>query len=139
MERAIVHQHVDAVKTIYSQRTISIDPVILEALHAAGGKQPSSRPTRTGCLAARCSWDDCPFLIPGFGDVFSKPPPNLELESSALTPCGTVIAHGWMRWGPIAVQQKLMRHTDIRTTLNMYGDVVTDEMAQANSKSQDWR
>jgi integrase len=35
---------------------------------------------------------------------------------------------------PIAVQQKLMRHSDIRTTLNIYGDVVTDEMAQAHSK-----
>jgi integrase len=34
----------------------------------------------------------------------------------------------------IAVQQKLMRHLDIRTTLNVYGDVVTNEMAQANSK-----
>ena len=34
----------------------------------------------------------------------------------------------------IAVQQKLMRHSDIRTTLNVYGDVVTDEMAQAHSK-----
>ena len=34
----------------------------------------------------------------------------------------------------IAVQQKLMRHSDIRTTLNIYGDVVTDEMAQAHSK-----
>ena len=34
----------------------------------------------------------------------------------------------------IAVQQKLMRHSDIRTTLNIYGDVVTDEMSQANSK-----
>jgi integrase len=34
----------------------------------------------------------------------------------------------------IAVQQKLMRHTDIRTTMNVYGDVVTDEMAQASSK-----
>jgi integrase len=29
------------------------------------------------------------------------------------------------------VQQKLMRHTDIRTTLNVYGDVVTDEMVTA--------
>jgi hypothetical protein len=27
-----------------------------------------------------------------------------------------------------------MRHADIRTTLNLYGDVVTDDMAQANSK-----
>jgi integrase len=35
---------------------------------------------------------------------------------------------------PIAVQQKLMGHSDIRTTMNIYGDVVTDEMAQAHSK-----
>ena len=35
---------------------------------------------------------------------------------------------------PIAVQQKLMRHADIRTTMNTYGDVVTDEMAHAASK-----
>ena len=35
---------------------------------------------------------------------------------------------------PLAVQQKLMRHADIRTTMNIYGDVVTDEMAQAHGK-----
>jgi integrase len=35
---------------------------------------------------------------------------------------------------PIAVQQKLMRHADIRTTMNIYGDVVTDEIRQAHSK-----
>ena len=35
---------------------------------------------------------------------------------------------------PIAVQQKLMRHADIRTTMNVYGDVVTDEMSEAHSK-----
>jgi integrase len=34
----------------------------------------------------------------------------------------------------IAVQQKLMRHADIRTMMNVYGDVVTDEMEQAHSK-----
>jgi len=34
----------------------------------------------------------------------------------------------------IAVQQKMMRHTDIRTTMNIYGDVVTDEMTTASSK-----
>jgi integrase len=33
----------------------------------------------------------------------------------------------------IAVQQKMMRHTDIRTTMK-YGDVVTNEMAQASGK-----
>ena len=29
------------------------------------------------------------------------------------------------------MQQKIMRHTDIRTTMNIYGDVVTDEMSKA--------
>ena len=27
-----------------------------------------------------------------------------------------------------------MRHSDIRTTLNIYGDVVTDEMQEAGTK-----
>ncbi len=27
-----------------------------------------------------------------------------------------------------------MRHSDIRTTMNIYGDIVTDEMSQAHSK-----
>jgi hypothetical protein len=34
----------------------------------------------------------------------------------------------------IAVQQKLMRYSDIRTALNIYGDVVTNEMAEAHAK-----
>jgi integrase len=34
----------------------------------------------------------------------------------------------------IAVQQKLMRHADIRTTMNVYSDVVTDEMFKAHSR-----
>src|SRR5438046_6489029 len=49
------------------------------------------------------------------------------------------LRHSYRSWldavgTPIAVQQKLMRHSDIRTTLNIYGDVVTDEMTQAHSK-----
>jgi hypothetical protein len=35
---------------------------------------------------------------------------------------------------PMAVQQKLMRHSDIRTTMKVFGDVVRDEMAHAHSK-----
>jgi integrase len=47
--------------------------------------------------------------------------------------------HSYRSWldavgTPIAVQQKMMRHADIRTTMNVYGEVVTDAMAQANSK-----
>jgi integrase len=48
-------------------------------------------------------------------------------------------AHTYRSWldaveTSIAVQQKLMRHADTRTTMNVYGDIVTDEMDQAHSK-----
>jgi integrase len=35
---------------------------------------------------------------------------------------------------PIGVQQKLMRHSDIRTTMNVYGDAATDDMRSAHEK-----
>jgi len=35
---------------------------------------------------------------------------------------------------PIGVQQKLMRHADIRTTMNIYGDAGTADMAEAHGK-----
>ena len=34
----------------------------------------------------------------------------------------------------VAVQWKMMRHTDSRTTMNIYGDVVMDEMTTAGIK-----
>jgi integrase len=42
--------------------------------------------------------------------------------------------HSYRSWldavgTPVAVQQKLMRHADIRTTMNIYRDIVTDEMS----------
>jgi integrase len=35
---------------------------------------------------------------------------------------------------PVGVQQKLMRHSDIRTTMNIYGDAATEDMRQAHEK-----
>jgi hypothetical protein len=35
----------------------------------------------------------------------------------------------------VAVQQKMMRHADIRTTMNIYRDVVTDEITTAGIKA----
>jgi integrase len=35
---------------------------------------------------------------------------------------------------PIAVQLKRMRHSEIRTSMNVYGDVVTNEIREALSK-----
>jgi len=38
---------------------------------------------------------------------------------------------------PVGVQQRLMRHADIRTTMNLYGDAVTSDMRQAHEKVVD--
>ena len=35
---------------------------------------------------------------------------------------------------PVGVQQKLMRHADIRTTMNIYGDAATADMREAHGK-----
>ncbi|HME35912.1 MAG TPA: tyrosine-type recombinase/integrase [Candidatus Sulfotelmatobacter sp.] len=35
---------------------------------------------------------------------------------------------------PVGVQQKLMRHADMRTTMTIYGDAVTADMAEAHGK-----
>jgi len=61
-------------------------------------------------------------------------------RASGVTGVSThVMRHTYRSWldavgTTIAVQQKLMRHADIRTTMNVYGDVVTDEMSKAHSK-----
>ena len=64
-------------------------------------------------------------------------------EAAGIGKLGThAFRHTYRSWldavgTSIAVQQKLMRHSDIRTTLNIYGDVVTDEMEQDHSKVVD--
>ena len=61
-------------------------------------------------------------------------------NASGIGGLGTnAFRHTYRSWldavgATIAVQQKMMRHTDIRTTMNIYGDVVTDEMTNAGTK-----
>jgi integrase len=76
-----------------------------------------------------------PVSYPWVWQMFQKA--GMKAEIGKL---GThALRHSYRSWldavgTQIAVQQKLMRHADIRTTLNIYGDVVTNEMAQAHSK-----
>jgi integrase len=47
--------------------------------------------------------------------------------------------HSYRMWidaigTPVGVQQKLMRHSDIRTTMNIYGDAASADMRQAHGK-----
>ncbi|PYX34749.1 MAG: hypothetical protein DMG80_00940 [Acidobacteria bacterium] len=66
---------------------------------------------------------------------------NLPEKSVIATrrPDTHTFRHSYRSWldsvgTAITVQQKLMRHSDIKTTLNIFGDVVTDEMERAGAK-----
>jgi integrase len=61
-------------------------------------------------------------------------------KAAGLGHMGThTFRHSYRMWidalgTPVGVQQKLMRHSDIRTTMNIYGDADTAEMRQAHNK-----
>jgi integrase len=76
-----------------------------------------------------------PWSYPHILRLFTKAATDAEIAH--VSP--HVMRHTHRAWldavgTPIAVQQKLMRHASITTTMDHYGDVVTDEMARASGK-----
>lgn len=134
IERAIVRQRIGDVKTVYSGRKMSIDAEMLDVLRmwkqmtqfSANEDWMFASPVKLG----RQPWS--------YDQVWR----NFLWAASAagIGKLGThSMRHTYRSWldavgTPVAVQQKLMRHADIRTTMNIYGDVVTNEMQQAHSK-----
>jgi integrase len=133
-ERGIVKQRVGDLKTIYSGRKMSIDASMLAVLTA--WRQ-----------ATQFSGDeDWVFASPA--RLGRQPWSNDQVWRSFLSAAAAAgigrlgthsMRHTYRSWldaagTTVAVQQKLMRHGDIRTTMNVYGDVVTNEMQEAHSK-----
>jgi integrase len=134
VERAIVHQRVDKVKTIYSERKMSIDAEMLEVLKVWRQKTQFSS-GEDWIFASSVKLGRFPVSYPWVLRMFQQ-----AADKAGIGSLGThSLRHSYRSWldavgTTVAVQQKLMRHSDIRTTMNVYGDVVTDEMAQAHSK-----
>lgn len=137
IERGIVRQIVDDVKTESSRKSLSIDKELIEVL------QLWKQNTQFGLdddwvFASPLKWGRLPYSYTGFWRELQR-----AAKLAGLGHLGThAFRHTFRSWldavgTPIAVQQKLMRHSDIRTTMNIYGDVVTDQMGQAHSKVVD--
>lgn len=134
IERAIVMQNVDEVKTVASRKQMSIAQELLDVLKqwrrqtefSAESDWIFSSPVQIGRLPISYSWYERKL--------------KEAAERAGIGSIGThTMRHSYRSWldavgTPIAVQQRMMRHTDIRTTLNIYGDVVTDEMSEAHAK-----
>jgi len=134
VQRGIVRQRIGEVKTVYSQRKMAIDAEMLEILKT--WKQKSQFATDSDWVFASPAMSGRqPWSYDQVWRSFLR-----SAEKAGIGRIGThSMRHTYRSWldavgTPVAVQQKLMRHADIRTTMNVYGDVVTDEMAQAHRK-----
>lgn len=134
VERGIVEQHVDEVKTENSRRPLSVAPELLEQLRRWRQATPFQSP-EDWIFASPLKHGRLPYSYTGFWRELKR-----AASMANLGHFGThTFRHTYRSWldavgTPIAVQQKLMRHADIRTTMNIYGDVVTDEMEVASAK-----
>jgi integrase len=134
VERGIVCQQVDDVKTSESRKQLVIAGELLTALQtwkqaaqfSAPGDWMFASPVQLGRL---------PWSYDQVWRVYQK-----AAKAAGIGGLGThCLRHTFRTWlgsvgTPVGVQQKLMRHADIRTTMNIYGDAVTADMAEAHGK-----
>jgi integrase len=124
---------VDDVKTEYSRDSVPLAPELVTKLlkHRAG-----SYPTDSGSLFAN--------------PRTAKPYHQEEIQKKHIRPAakaagikGTIgwktFRHSYRSWldqteAPVGIQQELMRHASIQTTMNVYGRAMTDSKRQAHDK-----
>jgi len=134
VERGIVHQVVDDVKTPESQRSMHIAGEMLEVLKAWRQQTQFCGPD-DWMFASPLQIGRLPFSYPGVWRALRRAAVKAgigHLSSHAFR-------HTHRSWldavgTPVGVQQRLMRHTDIRTTMNVYGTAATADMRQAHAK-----
>ena len=134
VERGIVAQQVDEVKTAESRKQMSIDSELLKVL-MAWKRSTQFSTTDDWIFASPFQLGRLPYSYDQVWRSFLKAGTDAGIGKVSTH----AMRHSYRSWmdavgTSLAVQQKLMRHSDIRTTMNIYGDVVTDEMSQANSK-----
>ena len=134
VERGIVCQKVDDVKTWESRRALHIDREMVNVLKL--WKQTTQFSANEDWMfASPVQIGHLPWSYDQVWRMYQK-----AGAKAGIGALGThSLRHTYRSWldavgTPVAVQQKLMRHADIRTTMNIYGDIVTDEMAVASGK-----
>lgn len=134
VERGIVCQKVDDVKTAESRKQLVIAGELLGALQAWKRAAQFSA-SGDWMFASTVQRGKLPWSYDQVWRVYQK-----AAKAAGIGGLGThVLRHTFRTWldsvgTPVGVQQRLMRHADIRTTMNVYGDAVTADMAEAHGK-----
>ena len=133
VQRGVVHGYVGDVKTEYSKDHLPLDSLLVEKLQEY---RKRCYPTAEGWL----------FANPATG----KPYHQDQIQKNHLSKAATeakikggvgwhTFRHSYRSWmddtgAPLTVQQELMRHASVPTTMNVYGKAMTDSKRQAHSK-----
>ena len=134
VERGIVEQNVDDVKTDESRKSLVIANDLLDRIKV--WKQATKFPENGDWIfASPVKLGKLPYSYTGFWRELDR-----AGKASGIGHIGThTFRHSYRMWidavgTPIGVQQKLMRHADIRTTMNIYGDAASSDMREAHGK-----
>ena len=132
VQRSFVSGRVDDVKTEYSHDHVPIHDSLLTELLAWSKECP---PTKEGWVFAN--------------PITSRPYFPTEIQKRHLKPLGIKLGLGPIGWhtfrhtyrswldetgAPMKVQQELMRHASIQTTMNVYGQAMPASKREANGK-----
>ncbi|MCU1271140.1 MAG: site-specific integrase [Acidobacteriaceae bacterium] len=134
VERGIVEQNVDDVKTPESQQSLYIAAEILDVLKLWKQTTQFSAPD-DWMFASPLKLGRLPYSYTGVWRELDR-----AAKAAGIGHLGThTFRHSYRMWidsvgTPIGVQQKLMRHADIRTTMNIYGDAASADMREAHGK-----
>jgi integrase len=134
VERGIVQQVVDDVKSEESRKTLTISEDLLNVLKTWKQTTQFSSPD-DWIFASPVQIGRLPYSYTGLSKELQRASDVAglgHLRSHSLR-------HTFRTWidsvgTPVGVQQRLMRHADISTTMNIYGDAATPDMSEAHSK-----
>ena len=129
-----MEQNVDEVKTQDSRRTLTVAKELVEVLKV--WKQATQFPADGDWLfASPLKIGRLPYSYTGVWRELQR-----AAEAAGIGRLGThAFRHTYRTWldsvgTPVGVQQRLMRHSDIRTTMNQYGDALTDDIGRHTRK-----
>ncbi len=134
IRRGIVEQVVGECKTEGSAKAFTLAPELLECLKARKQASDFSGP-QDWIFASPIKLGRLPYSYTGVWRELER-----AAKAAGVGHLGThAFRHSYRSWldavgTPITVQKTMMRHQHISTTLDIYGEVVTDEMNTAGSK-----
>ena len=131
--RGVVHGRIGDVKTEYSEDDLPLDPDFTELMLT----------WRTKCPQSEGDWI---FPNPNTGEPYHASTIQQDYIRAAGREAKLLKDIGWHTFRhtyrsllddggtPVGVQQKLMRHAQVSTTMNTYGNAQMESKRQANSK-----